>query len=88
MAYVLRHGVLRPHGVGILADPDLPHEVQRDHLQCCHCQRVWVVEPGSGKKRGFCSKCNQVTCGAMECETCIPFEKKLELYEKGKLTSL
>lgn len=83
-----RHSVIRPHGTIIITDPDLPHEVQRDTLQCCHCQAIWIVSPGSGRRRGFCTKCNQVTCGAGTCGHCLPFEKKLELYEAGKITSL
>lgn len=50
---------------------------EREMLHCCHCDRRWRVEPGSGKKRGFCHNCNQVTCGFKECDICVPLEKKL-----------
>lgn len=83
-----RHSNPKPHGTIIITDPDAPQEIHRDTLQCCHCQRIWVVEPGSGKQRGFCLKCNQVTCGSKECGECVPFEKKIELYEAGKIRIL
>ena len=82
------HSVRNPHSVIIINDPDLPHEIQIDLLHCCHCQYAWRVEPGSGKRRGYCLKCNQVTCGGETCGECMPFEKKLALYEAGKISSL
>ena len=56
-----------------------------DTLQCVHCGRHWVPEPGSGKVRGFCRCCMGPTCGAQKCDACLPFEKRLDLYEAGKL---
>lgn len=53
--------------------------------QCCHCGCHFVMIKGSGKLRGFCTKCAEVTCGKIGCCTCVPFEKKLELVEAGKL---
>lgn len=88
MAHILKHGVLRSHGTILIADPDRPHEVQRDTLQCCHCQRVWVVHPGSGRRRGFCLKCNGPTCGAESCGECVPIGKRIELFEQGLRASL
>ena len=81
---ILRHSVLKPQGTIIITDPDLPHEVQRDAMQCVHCQAVWIVKPGSGIKRGFCTRCNRVTCGRPECDVCLPFEKQCDLIEAGK----
>jgi len=49
--------------------------------QCCHCGGHFVSVKGSGKTRGFCLRCSKVTCGAPECDPCIPFEKKLESLE-------
>lgn len=57
-------------------------------LQCPHCQAHFVSIKGSGKRRAYCMKCSGVTCGKPECDTCYPFEKKIEDYEKGKLTVL
>lgn len=59
-----------------------------DTLQCVHCGTMWIPVKGSGKKRGFCMKCHGVTCGCKECDTCMPFEKKLDMYEKGKIKIL
>jgi hypothetical protein len=59
-----------------------------DTLQCCHCGHHWIPVKGSGRTRGFCTKCNGVTCGRPECMECVPYEKRLDLYEKGKLKIL
>jgi len=81
------HSTLRPHGQIIVVTGD-GQDYQRDCLRCVHCQKVWVVKPGSGRRRGFCTKCMGPTCGAHKCEECVPFEKKLDLYEKGKIATL
>jgi hypothetical protein len=57
---------------------------------CCHCQKHWVVKPGSGITRGFCVKCHGYVCGAPACVAeCRPFEARLDAWEafwnKGKL---
>lgn len=57
---------------------------EADTNQCCHCGNHFRIIKGSGKKRGFCLKCMQTTCGKLKCDICYPFEKKLEEYEKGK----
>lgn len=57
-------------------------------LQCCHCNTHFVSVHGSGKTRGFCMRCMKITCGSPGCDACTPFEKKLEDYEKGKITTL
>ncbi len=60
-----------------IVDPDKPI-YERDTLQCVHCQKHWIVEPGSGRQRGWCLKCNGPLCGAQKCMTeCVPFEKKI-----------
>ena len=83
-----KHSVIKPAGVGILVDPEHGSEVHTDFLQCVHCQGVWPVRPGSGKVRGFCLKCNGPICGP-QCHDCIgPWEKRLEMFEAGKLRSL
>lgn len=66
-----------------ICGPLLPGQEPRgDTMMCVHCQKHWIIEPGSGMKRGFCLRCNGVTCGKQACETvCIPFEKALEMTE-------
>ena len=61
---------------------------EADTLRCCHCAHHFVVKPGSGTRRGFCTKCNAVTCGDAGCDPCYAFERRLEDYEKGKLKIL
>lgn len=56
--------------------------------QCPHCNGHFISVKGSGKIRGFCTLCGKVTCGNFKCGRCIPFEKKLEEYEKGTRVSL
>jgi len=62
------------------------HEVANT-LQCVHCGHHWVSLKGSGRKRGFCLNCMGPVCGP-RCYDCIPFLKKLDLYEAGKLKVL
>jgi hypothetical protein len=55
-----------------------------DTMRCCHCGIHFVVQRGSGVKRGFCMGCNHVTCGGPRCWDHVPFEKKLDLHEKTR----
>ena len=58
-------------------------------IQCKHCGVHWQYVRGSGKQRGYCTKCNGFLCGVKECvEECVPFEAQLELYEGNKTTIL
>lgn len=66
-------------GYMIITSPD--GTVERDTLQCCHCNKHYIVRPGSGKRRGWCTLCGQATCGAAACATCVPFERRLERFE-------
>jgi hypothetical protein len=59
-----------------------------DTLQCCHCGAHFVSVHGSGTQRGFCLRCTQVTCGGKACDPCVPFEKKVDEYERGKRAGL
>lgn len=61
--------------------------VEGETVMCVHCQRHWKVEPGSGRRRGYCLNCNGPTCGKQACETsCVPFEKAIEEQEaRGRL---
>ena len=59
-----------------------------DTMQCCHCGGHFIPVRGSGTRRGFCLACGQVTCGLPGCDEHMPFEKKLDEYERGKRRSL
>ena len=85
MISIPKHSILRPKGTGILSDPDRPHEQQMDYKQCVHCQGVWKVEPGSGKLRGYCAKCNGPVCGPMCLECNGGIEKVNDDLEAGRV---
>lgn len=79
----MEYGSSRPHGHWLVDGKEVA-----DTLQCVHCGDHFVVVFGSGKRRGFCMNCNGTTCGKPGCHACIPFEKKLDLYEAGKISTL
>lgn len=60
--------------------------VREPILQCVHCGYIWTPEPGSGRKRGFCTRCNGFTCGRKDCRknACLPLEQWLENVEAGR----
>ncbi len=67
-----------------ISEPDKPM-VEQETLQCVHCQKHWVVQPGSGIRRGWCFRCMGPSCGKQNCETkCVPAERMIEEIE-GKL---
>ena len=74
MAGDKQHSVLRPKGTLIITDWDGCVE-EHDTLQCCHCGAHWVVSPGSGRRRGWCMKCGDVTCGEQRCDQCTPYKR-------------
>lgn len=57
-------------------------------LQCPHCSTHFISRKGSGIKRSYCFLCTAVTCGSPQCIDHFPFEKKLDMYEKGLLKVL
>ena len=77
------HSVLRPAGHIWITDLD-GNVSEYDTLQCAHCQGHWKVIPGSGRKRGYCLNCAQVTCGRPCCDVCIPIEQRIENIEAGR----
>lgn len=52
-------------------------------MRCCHHGGHFLSIKGSGSRRGWCFKCGSVTCGAPECDRCMPMEKMLELMERN-----
>ncbi len=77
-----RLALLHPHGYMSMTDPD-GKILEADTLQCVHCQAHWRVEPGSGKKRGFCMRCNGPICGP-KCAVCVPSQQQLSNLEAGR----
>jgi hypothetical protein len=53
--------------------------------RCVHCQKIWVVEKGSGKLAGFCTRCMGDVCGEPSCVArgCLHWEAQLEQMEAG-----
>lgn len=52
-------------------------------LLCAHCQAMWEVQPGSGRRRGWCYRCADHLCGRPEClATCAPWERQVESMER------
>jgi len=70
----------KPNGYIIIDGQEVAHT-----LQCCHCGIHFISIRGSGKIRGKCMRCSGVTCGAVPCDVCVPFEAKLEYEETGKI---
>lgn len=65
--------MLRPHGyITVVGDGPL---VEADTRQCCHCGGHFAVRLGSGVTRGYCMRCNAVTCGHEACWECRPYQK-------------
>lgn len=50
--------------------------------QCCHCGGMWEIRPGSGRIRGWCTKCQGPVCGP-GCAECVPHERQLDNMEAG-----
>lgn len=73
--------VRRAAGYGLWTDPD-GHAREADYLQCVHCGYTWIVQPGSGRKRGFCSQCPGVTCGKRACQAHVSLKKSDEMIEQ------
>ena len=80
--YRNREAVRRPHGSFQILDPATNSPLEGDTLQCCHCGAHWIPIKGSGIQRGWCRKCNAVTCGKPLCHVCIPQEKQLRIIER------
>lgn len=72
-----------PGGYIIISSPDA-ETIERETMQCVHCGKHWVYKPGSGTERGWCMKCDGVTCGAQECNACVPLEARIEIMEGAK----
>lgn len=78
---MFNHSARNANGYAIWSNPDGKVE-EKDTLQCVHCGAHWMVEPGSGIKRGYCLNCNGPHCGSKQCHTCIPLEKFIDTIER------
>ena len=71
----------RAAGSIIIVEPDRP-PIERDTLQCVHCGGHWSLAPGSGKQRGWCTRCNGPHCGRAKCWECRPLMRRIEEQEQ------
>lgn len=70
---------LRPHGLIVIQNVD-GSTFEGETRQCCHCGGHWLIQPGSGKVRGWCGKCSAWFCSP-SCMECIPYEKMLDIMD-------
>ena len=69
-----------PAGYVQITTPD-GARVEYQTLRCVHCGCHWIYQPGSGRKRGWCMRCDGTTCGARKCLACVPYEAQIEILE-------
>lgn len=77
-------GPVKESGWLFITDPDSDKCVTIATVQCKHCGRHWLWKKGSGRKRGWCTRCNGFTCGNDLCDYCVPQEQLLENIEQGR----
>jgi hypothetical protein len=78
-------GILTGKVVGVeTVTPDSGPVVQTEVATCCHCQQIFEMVKGSGRKRGFCLKCMKLTCGRACCDPCLPLERMIANMEAGR----
>lgn len=73
----------KPAGVIVTATAS-GRTVEIDTLQCAHCGMHWEVIHGSGRVRGWCTKCNGPLCNekALCMVMCYPIERRHDDVEK------
>jgi len=75
---------MREAGLITILDPGADRPVAEiPTLQCVHCGGHFPVQPGSGKIRGYCTRCRGPVCGP-KCAKCVPAEQLLENIEHGR----
>lgn len=68
----------------IISDPGSDKPIlEIGTLQCCHCGCHWFPQPGSGRVRGWCMRCNGPICGP-NCARCVPLAQYLDNIEQGR----
>lgn len=72
---------IRTHGYFEITD-DWGKRIEGETVRCVHCGGHFLKSPGSGKLRGFCTRCNGFLCGP-QCAECVPIEMYLERLEAG-----
>lgn len=83
MFYINRNPI-REDGELTFTPLDSDKKVTVGTMCCAHCNRHWIYQPGSGRRRGWCGRCAAFTCGSDKCSKCVPIEQWLENVEGGK----
>lgn len=68
----------------LITTPEEGKVVTEPTVMCAHCGRNWIPRKGSGIRRGVCLCCYGYTCGAPECDQCVPLELQIENMEAGR----
>ena len=75
----------KPSGYFSTSDPLTGKKIEGETRICAHCSFTWIYRPGSGIKRGWCTRCNGLLCGQDKCmKFCINSEQRLRGYETQK----
>lgn len=75
---------MKQSGVILISNPDSGQQLQElPTVACVHCGFNWVPQPGSGKVRGWCTRCNGPVCGP-GCAECVPKEQQMLNMEMGR----
>ena len=54
-------------GVIVSTPLDSDKKTESPMMCCIHCGIHWAPRPGSGTRRGFCTRCNGFVCGRAAC---------------------
>lgn len=73
-------------GVLLSSPVDSDRVFTSDLVACIHCGFIWQWVPGSGRRRGFCSRCHGFCCGRACCEAlgCRHWMHDIENLEAGR----
>jgi hypothetical protein len=71
-----KHTVARPDGTIIVTSDQ--GTVEADMVQCVHCGRQWTVQPGSGRKTGYCKFHQGRLCSNPQCAECLGLDPGMQ----------
>lgn len=77
--------MLKPGGYALWMDPEGNKE--QDTFTCNHCNTVVYVKAAASPTEagGWCNLCMRLLCMNCAGKECVPFEKKMEMWEKQDL---
>jgi len=76
---------VKENGLITIYDPGADRPLQEiPTLQCVHCGGHFPVRPGSGKMRGYCTRCHGPVCSRACSGDCVPLAVQLENMEAGR----